>query len=97
MKNICLILVLMPLLGSVLSGFFRKQFGRVGAHSITIFSVAVSFVCSLYLAKLFLIDGQPDFNENLYTWASGAVYFPYHFNIGLFLINYGKAVVPNRV
>jgi NADH-quinone oxidoreductase subunit L len=86
MKNICLILVLMPLLGSIISGFFRKQIGRAGAHSVTILCVAVSFALSIYLAKLFLVDGQPDFNENLYTWGSGAGFFPYHFNIG-FLID----------
>jgi NADH-quinone oxidoreductase subunit L len=86
MKNICLILVLMPLLASVLAGFFRKPLGRAGAHSITILGVAVSFACALYIAKLIFIDGHPSFNENLYTWASGASFFPYSFHVG-FLID----------
>ncbi len=86
MKNICLILVLMPLLGSILSGFFRKALGRAGAHSITILCVAISFLCALYVAKTILVDGGASLNENLYTWGSGGGFFPYSFHIG-FLID----------
>jgi NADH-quinone oxidoreductase subunit L len=84
--NICLILVLMPLLASILSGFFRKAVGRAGAHSITILGVTISFICAIYLAKMFLVDGHSAFNENLYTWGSGGGFFPYSFHVG-FLID----------
>lgn len=85
MQNICLILVLAPLVGSILSGLFRKQLGKVGAHTITITGVAISFLCALYIAKLYLIEGAAAYNENLYTWASGASFFPYDFHIGFLL------------
>lgn len=86
MQNICLILVLMPLLGSILAGFFRKVLGKTGAHCITILGVAISFICALYLAKAYLVDGAPVFNANLYTWASGGSFFPFDFHVG-FLID----------
>lgn len=82
----CLIIVLAPLLGAVVSGFFRKQIGRVGAHSITIAGVFVSFLLSLYVAWMILSGQSPIFDHNLYTWASGGQFFPYAFHIG-FLID----------
>lgn len=85
LQNICLILVLAPLAGSILSGVFRKALGRSGAHSVTILGVAISFVCALYFAKLYLIDGAESFNTNLYTWASGGGFFPYDFHVGFLL------------
>ena len=84
--DICLILVLMPLLGAVLSGFFRKALGRFGAHCITILGMVISFLCAVYVAKLYLLDGAAAINTNLYTWGSGGSVFPYDFHVG-FLID----------
>lgn len=84
-KYLCLALVLAPLFGSVLAGFFGKQLGRVGAHRVTIIGVAISFVLSLLIAKMVFVDGMT-FNGNMYTWASGAQVFPFSFHIG-FLID----------
>ncbi len=84
--NICLVLVLMPLLGAILSGFFRKDLGKSGAHTVTILCVGVSFICALVIAQRYLLDGAPALNTNLYTWASGGGYFPFDFHIG-FLID----------
>ena len=55
-QNLSLILVLAPLVGSVISGLFRKQVGRVGAHTITIAGVGLSFVLSLCVAYSIFID-----------------------------------------
>lgn len=82
----CLIIVLAPLLGSILSGFFRKQLGKAGASTITIGLVGVSLAFALHVAYLILSGSQPIFNSNLYTWASGGDVFPFVFNIG-FLID----------
>jgi len=82
----CLIIVLAPLVGSMAAGFFRKQIGRVGAHSVTILGVAISLVLSIYVATLILSGAAPVLNTNLYTWASGGELFPFAFHIG-FLID----------
>lgn len=81
-----LIVVLAPLLGSVVAGFFRNQIGRAGAHGVTIAGVAVSFLLSVYVATMILSGTAPILDSNLYTWASGGELFPYVFHIG-FLID----------
>jgi NADH-quinone oxidoreductase subunit L len=82
----CLIIVLSPLVGSVIAGFFRHQIGRAGAHIVTVASVGLSLVLSVYVATLVLTGSVPVLNTNLYTWASGGDLFPFVFNIG-FLID----------
>lgn len=82
----CLIIVLCPLFGACLAGFFRKQVGRVGAHSITIAGVSIAFLLSLYVAWMILSGKTPILEHNLYTWANGGEFFPYVFHIG-FLID----------
>lgn len=85
-QHLSLILVLAPLIGSMISGLFRKQVGRAGAHTITIFGVGLSFFLSLVVAYSILIEQQDIINTNLYTWASGGSFFPFSFNLG-FLID----------
>ncbi len=82
----CLIIVLAPLAGSLVAGFFRNQIGRAGAHSVTIAGVGLSFLLSVYVATAILTGASPVINTNLYTWASGGDLFPYAFYIG-FLID----------
>ena len=90
--HVCLLITLAPLVGAVISGFFRKQIGRAGAHTLTIGLVLVSFVLSLCVAKQYLLDGASPYNANLYTWASGGELFPYSFHIG-FLIDSLTAIM----
>jgi NADH-quinone oxidoreductase subunit L len=82
-----LLIVLFPLLGAVIAGFFRKTIGRIGAHSVTIIGVALSFGLSVLLASDVLSGISPAENLNLYTWASGGIYFPYVFHIGFLIDN----------
>lgn len=82
----CLIIVLAPLIGCLIAGFFRHQIGRVGAHSATIAGVTISFILSLYVATSILSGAVPALNANLYTWASGGELLSYSFYIG-FLID----------
>jgi len=82
----CLIIVLAPLVGSVIAGFFRHQIGKIGAHTITSGSVGLSLILSIYVAKMILTGASPSLNTNLYTWASGGDLFPFAFHIG-FLID----------
>lgn len=84
--QLCLIIVLAPLIGSIISGFFRNQIGRVGAHTVTIILVSVSLILSIYVAHGILSGAMPTMNNLVYNWASGGALIPYQFNIG-FLID----------
>lgn len=85
-QQLCLIIVLAPLVGSAIAGFFRNQIGRVGAHSITILGVGLSFILSTYVAYEILSGSIPSINTVIYNWASGGLLIPYEFDIG-FLID----------
>jgi NADH-quinone oxidoreductase subunit L len=83
---LCLLIVILPLIGSVIAGLFRNQIGRSGAHSVTITGVSISFLLSLWVAFVILRGDVDTVNTNLYTWANGGMYFPFSFHIG-FLID----------
>ncbi len=65
--NLYLIAALSPLFGSLLAGFFGRQIGRSGAHTVTILGVTVSLLASLIVFKD-VLDGHV-FNGAVYTWA----------------------------
>ncbi|CAM4506932.1 MAG: NADH-quinone oxidoreductase subunit L [Legionella sp.] len=91
-QQLCLIIVLAPLAGSAIAGFFRNQIGRVGAHSVTILGVSVSLIASLYIAGQIFSGAMPSENTLLYHWATGGALIPYEFNLG-FLIDPLTAVM----
>src|SRR5436190_3310489 len=66
--NILLAIALAPLAGALIAGLLRNRIGRAGAHWVTILGVGASCVLSLYVLKQSVLDGVPDFNQNLYTW-----------------------------
>ncbi len=67
-QNLLLTIALAPLFGAIIAGFFGKQIGRNGAHSVTILGVAVSAVLSMYVFKLLAFDGAENYYANVYTW-----------------------------
>jgi NADH-quinone oxidoreductase subunit L len=67
MKSLLLAIVLAPLIGSIIAGFFGKQIGRSWSHRVTIAGVAVSFLLSLWVFKLVVVDGAY-FNQSIYQW-----------------------------
>ena len=76
-------IVLAPIIGSLIAGFFGKLIGRRWSHSVTIVGVAIAFALVLCVAKIIFIDGAGPFNFNVYTWVhSGA----YTFHVG-FLVD----------
>jgi NADH-quinone oxidoreductase subunit L len=79
---IVLTLILAPLCGSIVAGIFGKKIGRKASHCIAIFFVAVSFVCALMVAKLFLFDHATKQTIHLYHWA---ISDSYDFGIGLLI------------
>ena len=66
-KTHLLLIVLLPLLGSVIAGLFGRKVGRVGAHSATILGVAGSVALSCWVMWQ-LLQGAAPFNENVYTF-----------------------------
>lgn len=67
MKGLLLAIVLAPLLGAVIAGFFGKQIGRTWSHRVCIGGVAVAFLLSLWVFKLVVADGVY-FNDSVYQW-----------------------------
>ena len=67
MKALLLTIVLAPLLGAILAGFFGRQIGRSWSHRVTIGGVAIAFLLSLWVFKLVVADGVY-FNDSIYQW-----------------------------
>ncbi len=67
MERTLLIIVLAPLAASILAGLFGRWIGRIGAHSVTIAAVAVSFALSVKVLWG-LLHGAPVFDDAVYTW-----------------------------
>ncbi len=67
-QNLLLTIALAPLFGAIIAGFFGKQIGRKGAHTVTILGVAISAVLSMYVFKLLAFDGAENYYANVYTW-----------------------------
>ena len=55
-KTMLLVIVLAPLLGAIVAGFFGRQVGRAGSHTVTILGVAASFALSAWV--LYQLVGQ---------------------------------------
>jgi NADH-quinone oxidoreductase subunit L len=66
-QNLLLTVALAPLLGAILAGLFGRAIGRSGAHVVTIFGVAISFIGSLMTLEAVALDGAR-FNATVYEW-----------------------------
>ncbi|MBI2753336.1 MAG: NADH-quinone oxidoreductase subunit L, partial [Betaproteobacteria bacterium] len=66
MKTLYLLVPLAPLAGSIVAGLFGRAIGRAGAHSVTIFSVLVSFLASCVILADVLNGNSWD--GSVYTW-----------------------------
>lgn len=63
-----LIIVLSPLLGAIITGFFGRRLGRSTTHTITILGVLISTVLALMVFEHHVLKQGAVFNQNLYTW-----------------------------
>ena len=66
MKTLYLIVAFAPLVAAIVAGLFGRQIGRVGAHSVTIFAVLLSFLCSCVV--LYDVMHGARFDGPVYTW-----------------------------
>jgi NADH-quinone oxidoreductase subunit L len=68
MENLYLAIPLASLAGAIIAGFLGKQIGRVGAHTVTILGVSISFILSLIALNHIVFEGGEVFNGSVYTW-----------------------------
>ncbi len=68
LHNVNIAIVLAPLVGAVVAGLFGKLIGRVGAHTVTILGVGISFALSALVFKRVVIDEIGTINQSVYTW-----------------------------
>nr|WP_207162118.1 NADH-quinone oxidoreductase subunit L [Thiocapsa imhoffii] len=61
-------IVLAPLIGAIIAGFFGGRIGRQGAHWVTIAGVGLSTALSFMVLARFIWDDEPVFNQAVYTW-----------------------------
>jgi len=67
-ESICIIIVILPLLSSLISGFFGYKIGKKLTHNIAIIAVGISFLLSLILIKQFLSGEVKLVNFTIYEW-----------------------------
>jgi len=67
-ESICIIIVILPLFSSLISGFLGNKIGKKVTHSIAIISVGISFLLSLILIKQFLSGEVKLVNFTIYEW-----------------------------
>jgi NADH-quinone oxidoreductase subunit L len=68
MENIYLTIVLAPLLGAIIAGFWGGKIGRVGAHWVASAGVGLSTLLSFYVLWQFIRGDAQVYNESVYTW-----------------------------
>jgi len=68
MKSIYLLIVLAPLVGAIIAGFFGGRIGRTWSHRATIAGVGVSTGLSLWVLYRFIWQDETAFNGAVYTW-----------------------------
>ena len=83
MKMIYLGIVLAPLFGAMLAGFFCRVVSRSVAHWATTLGVATAFGLSLVTFNHLVLEGGAPFNETIYTWMA---FDTFRFEVG-FLVD----------
>ncbi|PLY13779.1 MAG: NADH-quinone oxidoreductase subunit L [Sedimenticola sp.] len=68
MEKIYLLIVLAPLFGAIIAGFFGGKIGRAGAHWVASAGVGLSTLLSIYVLSRFISGEAEVYNETVYTW-----------------------------
>ena len=66
-KELSLLVVLLPLLGSLIAGLFGKRLGIRGTQVVTILLMLASFVCSLIIFNTVVFHGN-SFDGQFIPW-----------------------------
>lgn len=67
-KFIYLLIPLLPLLGSVVTGLFCRVMSRAFVYGVTIFLVGLSTLLSFWVLYQHMTGELPIYNEDIYTW-----------------------------
>ncbi|MGH8667920.1 MAG: NADH-quinone oxidoreductase subunit L [Burkholderiales bacterium] len=83
MKDLAIVAAFAPLIGAIVAGLGGRAVGRAGAHSVTIFSVLLSFLASCWIfAQVLDGAGLQGPQGTVYTWlTSGGTRFEIGFLI----------------
>jgi NADH-quinone oxidoreductase subunit L len=68
MEKIYLTIALAPLAAALIAGLGGRAIGKVGAHTVTILGVALSFGLSCQVLVKFLYSGMSPYDATVYTW-----------------------------
>ena len=82
-KQLSLVVLLAPLLGSLIAGWAGRFIGKRGAHWVTITLMILSFSCAVVVLKLVIFD-RLSFNGPLYTWGVSG---NFRFDVGFLIDN----------
>lgn len=80
--SIATIIILLPLLGSFIAGFFGKIIGKTATHRIAVSLVGMAFLLSCYVFKVIVFDGEQTVVGEIYTWLNTG---SFHFGISLLI------------
>jgi NADH-quinone oxidoreductase subunit L len=72
--KIALIIILLPLLGSLIAGLLGKVIGRKATHTIAVSLMGASFLLACYLFKVMVIDGYSTINGLIYPWMTTGLF-----------------------
>jgi len=80
--SIALIIMLLPLAGSLIAGLIGKKIGNRATHWIVVSLVGASFVLASYLFAMIVLLGYPAQDGVVYTWVNSGAF---HFDVALLL------------
>lgn len=80
--TIALVIILLPLLGSLIAGLLGKRIGRTATHWTAVTLVGIAFVLASYLFKTIVLNGHPTEEGVVYSWVQAGAY---QFDVALLL------------
>lgn len=72
--QIALIIMLLPLVGSLIAGLLGKVIGKMGTNIVTVGLVGVSFLLSCYVFAVVVLGNHPIVEGFVYRWADAGAY-----------------------
>lgn len=88
--HIALLIVLLPLTGSLIAGLFGKKIGKTATDWITISFVGLSFFLSCYLFNVFVLEHHEPLEGIIYRWVAAG---EYQFDVAFLLDSLSAAMI----
>lgn len=80
--SLAVVVMLLPLLGALIAGFFGKRIGHIATHRITITLVGGAFLLSCYLFTQIVLLNHPAVEGSIYNWVTAGAF---KFDVALLL------------